>query len=75
MSRFAELAVRHQKSATTHTKAHDFEHKMDFEYKMIIGCHPELRFITHGLRRCVRESVKTQSQVHGESHLISWHDM
>ena len=28
--------MRHQKSVT-HTKARDFEHKMDFEYKMIIG--------------------------------------
>ena len=33
--RFAKPAVRNQKSAT-HTKAHDFEHKTDFEYKMII---------------------------------------
>ena len=35
MSGFVEPEVRHQKSAT-HTKAHEFEHKMDFEYKMII---------------------------------------
>ena len=56
MSRFAELAMQYQKSAT-HTKAHDFEYKNDhfdvssekllvykqmkFILKMIIGCHPE----------------------------------
>ena len=35
VSEFVEPAMRHQKSAT-HIKVLDFEHKMDFEYKMII---------------------------------------
>ena len=47
--------------------------QMKFVLKMIIGCHPKLRFFTHGLRRCVRELVRTQDMGHGESHLISWH--
>ena len=34
--------------------------QMKFVLKMIIGCHPELWFITHGIRCCVRESVRTR---------------
>ena len=40
---------------------------------MIIECHGKMTIVTHRLRHCVRELVRTRDMGYGESHSHPWH--